>query len=423
MRWYQANVTGGTVAANVVQAATFDPDGANTFFRFMPALAVDRAGDLAVGYTKSNSTTNPQIKYAGRLAGDPVNTLGQSEQTLIDGTGAQSGNCGGSACTRWGDYSGMALDPNGCEFWMTGEYYATSGLNDQTRIGSFHYPGCTPVGNGTLSGTVTDGTNPISGATVTLGSRTTTTNASGAYSFTRPGRHLPSLTADKAGFNQGSAATIAVPDGGTTTRNFTLSTSAQSGCFTDNSQSTFQRGAPANCDLVKSPGNVVLANPDNTEAKNTHVSPTGFGFIEHDLGRARRSPRPSRSAQARRRRAVLLRLHGSEAEHHLSIRATTGATPVPTGTDLATRDDRRLQRRRRRRAADVHVRDSRLGHGGHAVRLHLPQLGGVRERHDGVHLQLRDHGLLEHEPVRERPARDVDDQRLDLVGRHDGRRA
>ena len=98
---------------------------------------------MAVGYTKSNATTNPQIKYAGRLVGDPVNTLGQTEQTLIDGTGAQSGNCGGAACTRWGDYSGMALDPNGCEFWMTGEYYATTGLNHQTRIGAFHYPGCT----------------------------------------------------------------------------------------------------------------------------------------------------------------------------------------------------------------------------------------------------------------------------------------
>ena len=60
----------------------------------MPSLAVDRAGDMAIGYTKSNSTTNPQIKYAGRLAGDPANTFGQSEQTLIDGTGSQSGNCG-----------------------------------------------------------------------------------------------------------------------------------------------------------------------------------------------------------------------------------------------------------------------------------------------------------------------------------------
>src|SRR5262249_43854695 len=85
IRWYQANVTGGNVAANVVQGQTFDPEAANTFFRYVPSLAVDRLGDMAVGYTRSNSTTNPQIKYAGRLVGDPANTLGQTEQTLING--------------------------------------------------------------------------------------------------------------------------------------------------------------------------------------------------------------------------------------------------------------------------------------------------------------------------------------------------
>src|SRR5262249_20406555 len=212
IRWYQANVTAGTVAANVVQGQSFDPEGANTFFRYVPSLAVDRLGDMAVGYTKSNSTTNPQIKYAGRLVGDPANTLGQTEQTVINGTGSQSGNCGSSACTRPGDYSGMSRDPNGCEFWMTGEYFATTGLNDLTRIGSFKLnPACTPVGNGTLSGTVTDGTNPISGATVALGSRTTTTDGSGTYSFSVPAGTYASLTAGKAGFNDGSFSTIAVP--------------------------------------------------------------------------------------------------------------------------------------------------------------------------------------------------------------------
>ena len=71
VRWYQLNVTGGTIAANNVQGRTWDPDATNTFYRFMPSLAVDRMGDMAVGYSKSNATTNPQIKYAGRLAGDP----------------------------------------------------------------------------------------------------------------------------------------------------------------------------------------------------------------------------------------------------------------------------------------------------------------------------------------------------------------
>ena len=191
VRWYQANVTGGTVAANVVQGTTFDPDGANTFFRFMPSLAVDRLGDMAIGYTKSNATTNPQIKYAGRLAGDPVNTLSQSEQTLIDGTGAQSGNCGAHACTRWGDYSGMALDPNGCTFWMTGEYYADDrpeppdpdrlvplpGLHDGRQRHALRHR---HRRRRTRS--------PARPSRSAAGRRRRT--ASGTYSFTRPGRHV-----------------------------------------------------------------------------------------------------------------------------------------------------------------------------------------------------------------------------------------
>ncbi len=336
IRWYQANVTGGTVAANVVQGSTFDPDGANTFFRFMPSLAVDRVGDMAIGYTKSNSTTNPQIKYAGRLAADPANTLGQSEQTLIDGTGAQSGNCGGAACIRWGDYSGVALDPNGCEFWMTGEYYATTGLNDLTRIGSFHYPGCTPVGNGTLSGTVTDGTNPIAGAVVSLGSRTTTTDGSGSYSFTVPAGTYASMTAAKDGFDPASASTIVVPDGGTATRNFTLGSAAQSGCFTDNSQSKFQGGSPTNCDLVSTPGSVVLAAPENSDAQNTDVSPTGFGIS--NTGWAGQTFTPTVTGQIKRVDVELFcaSCTANSPNVTLSIRNTTGTTPVPTGPDLAT---------------------------------------------------------------------------------------
>ena len=165
-------------------------------------------GDMAVGYSKSNAATNPQIKYAGRLAGDALNTLGQTEQTLINGTGSQSGNCGGSACLRWGDYTGMALDPNGCAFWMTNEYYATNGLNFLTRIGAFAFPSCTPVGNGTLSGTVTDGSSPIAGATVSLGSRTTTTNGTGNYSFSVPAGTYPFETAAAAGFTSSTVTMI-----------------------------------------------------------------------------------------------------------------------------------------------------------------------------------------------------------------------
>src|SRR4029077_17893971 len=132
----------------------------------------------------SSSSLFPAIKYAGRLSSDPVNTLPQTEVSLIDGTGSQSGSCGGT-CHRWGDYSAMSLDPDGCTFWYTNEYYAVSGLNDLTRIGSFKVPSCTPFASGAVQGTVTAaaGGASIAGATVALGSRTTTTNGSGFYSF------------------------------------------------------------------------------------------------------------------------------------------------------------------------------------------------------------------------------------------------
>jgi uncharacterized repeat protein (TIGR01451 family) len=280
-RWYQVNVTGGTVAANLPQAATWDPDGANVIHRFMPSLAVDRVGDMAMGYSTSSTTTKPAIKYAGRLASDPVNTLGQTEQLLIQGLGTQTGTCGGT-CTRWGDYSAMTLDPDGCTFWYTNEYYAVDGLNHQTRIGSFAFPTCTPVGaGGTVSGTVTAavGGGPISGATIALGSRTTTTNGSGFYQFLAiPSGTYPSIAASAPGFNPSTATSIVVTDGGTTTRDFSLAAAPTSNCPADTSQGDFQAGVPTNVDLTASPGDVILQNAPTIDQQNTAGTTTGTGF-------------------------------------------------------------------------------------------------------------------------------------------------
>jgi hypothetical protein len=255
-RWYQTQVTGGTVAAAITQAATYDPDGANVMYRFMPSLAVNRNGDMALGYSTSSSTTKPAIKYTGRLAGDAVNVLTQGETTLIQGTGTQVGNCGGSACTRWGDYSAMTLDPDGCTFWYTNMYYAVDGLNHLTRVGAFTLPGCTTVGNGALTGTVTNSvsTAPIAGATVALGSRTTTTDGSGVYTFTVPAGTYPSVTASSPGFSSSTNAGIVVSDGSTTMQDFALSPAATTGCNTDTTQGHFRAGISSNCDLNASPG-------------------------------------------------------------------------------------------------------------------------------------------------------------------------
>lgn len=177
MRYYQLHVTGGNIAALTVQAASFNPDDGN---RYIPSSAGDRVGDMALAYSAASATLIPAIRYAGRLATHPINTFGQTETTLIEGTGAQNNS------TRWGDYSTMTLDPDGCTFWLTAKCYAATSGNWLTRIGSFKHPSCTAITSGAARhGTVSTspGGAPIVGAILHLGSRTASTNASGFYSF------------------------------------------------------------------------------------------------------------------------------------------------------------------------------------------------------------------------------------------------
>ncbi len=153
-QWAQIRVTGGTIGTTPVQQQIY-PGANDGLHRWMGSVAVDKLGDMALGYSAANSTTNPDIRYAGRLAGDPAGTLPLTETTMLPGVtrGTQLGNCGGSTCIRWGDYSAMVLDPNGCDFWFTTEYYATTGMNWQTRIGSFRLnPNCAAGGGGGITG-------------------------------------------------------------------------------------------------------------------------------------------------------------------------------------------------------------------------------------------------------------------------------
>jgi hypothetical protein len=260
LRYYQVNVTGGAVAANTTQAFTYNPDTTN---RLIPSLAIDRAGDMAMGYSATTSTTFPSIRYAGRLSGDAANSITQTESVLMAGTGSQTGTTA-TGGQRWGDYAAMSVDPDGCTYWFTSEYFAVTGRNWLTRVGSFKYPLCTPVGaGGTVEGTVTAsaGGAPIAGATVALGSRTTTTNAAGAYSFTNiPAGTYPSITAGFPGYAPKTTTSVLVADNATSTVNFALDGAQASACFNDTTQADFQTGVPAGVELLTSPGDVKLSN-------------------------------------------------------------------------------------------------------------------------------------------------------------------
>src|SRR5205085_2994229 len=109
---------------------------------------------MAVGYSTSSATSEPSIRYAGRLVGDALNTLAQGEAIMMAGGGHQTSTSG-----RWGDYSGMGIDPSdNLTFWHSNEYYpATSGAGWNTRIGRFSFnPSLpTPTPTATVSPTAT----------------------------------------------------------------------------------------------------------------------------------------------------------------------------------------------------------------------------------------------------------------------------
>jgi hypothetical protein len=217
IRWFEVNnVTSGT--PSFVQESTYQPDST---WRWMGSAAMDGNGNMALGFSASDATINPQIRYAGRLATDPPNDLTQGETHLFDGTGSQT-----DTVSRWGDYSDMTIDPvDDCTFWYTQEYYQTTGsFNWRTRIGSFKFPSCTSAPSGTLEGTVSDSSTnaPIAGAQITVDpiGASTTTDASGHYSLTLPVGDYD-VTASHFGYTS-QTQPASVTDGGTTTLDFLL---------------------------------------------------------------------------------------------------------------------------------------------------------------------------------------------------------
>ena len=134
IRWFELRrVDPGSWA--LYQEGTYDPNDGHD--RFNASIAMDGAGNIALGYSVSSSTMYPSIRYATRLAGDPLGSLG-TEVEMTAGAGSQTGS------NRWGDYSAMSVDPNdGCTFWYTNEYYAASSSSTwSTRIAAFTIPEC-----------------------------------------------------------------------------------------------------------------------------------------------------------------------------------------------------------------------------------------------------------------------------------------
>jgi len=133
VRWYEIRGMGGTPM--VYQQGSFSPD---SNFRWMGSAAMDKQGNMALGYSVSSSSVKPRLAYATRLATDAPGIL-SGETIMQQGGGSQLPNL-----SRWGDYSQMSVDPvDDCTFWYTGQYLKSDGtFNWNTRIASFKIAAC-----------------------------------------------------------------------------------------------------------------------------------------------------------------------------------------------------------------------------------------------------------------------------------------
>ncbi len=133
VQWGQIDVATATVA----QAGVFGTDGD---YRIFPDLAVNACGDMMVGYTKLTSSSLPSVWMAGRQASDPPGTM-QGEIEIKAGEVA-------FGSSRWGDYTGMTIDPDGTTFWYLGEYSKDIPTQPSwgTFVGSASFDDCTPNG-------------------------------------------------------------------------------------------------------------------------------------------------------------------------------------------------------------------------------------------------------------------------------------
>jgi len=134
VRWYELRNPNGT--PSVYQQSTFSP---NATYRWMGSIAMDKMGNMALGYSTSSATAEPSIAMTGRLATDTLGSMA-TENVIWAGGGSQLTNL-----TRWGDYSAMTVDPgDDCTFWYTSEYLKSDGtFNWSTRIATFKFPNCT----------------------------------------------------------------------------------------------------------------------------------------------------------------------------------------------------------------------------------------------------------------------------------------
>jgi hypothetical protein len=142
VRWYQFAAPQGSTSLSLTQAGQTPDDGES---RWMASAAMDKAGNIAIGYSRTSPTIGdyPSIYYAGQAAGEPAGTT-DAESLIYPGLYEAFGPL------RWGDYTSMGLDGDGCTFVYANQYLPSTdielthgdGFAWRTRLATLKFPSC-----------------------------------------------------------------------------------------------------------------------------------------------------------------------------------------------------------------------------------------------------------------------------------------
>jgi hypothetical protein len=132
VRWYEFRIDRSR-KVTLNQLGTYAPD---KLYRWMASPAMDRLGNLGIGYSFGGTPSFAGQRFAARLANDPPGQLTLRETVLAEGEGAQN-------AMRWEDYAQTAMDPtDDCTIWYVGDYMKKDAATYSSRIGAFRLPGC-----------------------------------------------------------------------------------------------------------------------------------------------------------------------------------------------------------------------------------------------------------------------------------------
>jgi hypothetical protein len=133
VRWYEFSVDHNR-KVSLRQQGTYAPDN---FFRWMASPAIDKTGNIGIGYSFGGTPNFAGQRFAGRLAADPLGVLSLRETILVDGEASQTNTL------RWEDYAQTGVDPtDDCTIWYVGDYLKKDATSYTTKIGGFKMPGC-----------------------------------------------------------------------------------------------------------------------------------------------------------------------------------------------------------------------------------------------------------------------------------------